>query len=394
MSTIHHLHAWKGSLQLGDKGPKKNMTNLMMHLDGIPELGQSIRFNELTQQVEWREQPFDEMTDQIAIRLILDEHKFEPAKGDLWPAILAHARKNTYHPVREYLSGLRWDNIPRLDTWLTMFMGADDTPFTRLAGRKTLIAAVARAMEPGCKVDTMLILEGEQGVKKSSAIEAIFSKRFYMASVDLFKSHADMVMAMMGAWVVELPEFTAVLRRDPKMVKGLMSISVDKIRRPYDKGTTEHPRHSITIATYNPEEDDEGYLEDTTGNRRYWPVRVSMADLDGIKKYRDQIWAEAYKAFIAGEHWWLNDDDEAKLARETTREREGGDVWADILEPKLIDKNRLSYSDVYEILCLPIDRINSETKGRVRRVMRQLGYKFEPRNIGHKKVRLWCRFKP
>ena len=378
---------WKSSLQEGDKGWKKNMTNLMIHLENVPGIGQQLKFNELTQDIEWNGKPFQDPSDTVAIRMMLDDMGFEPAKGDLFPAIVAHANKNKYHPVRDYLEGVKWDRIPRIDTWLIDLLGADDTPFTRIVSRKALIAAVARAYSPGCKVDTVLILEGPQGVKKSSAIEALFSAPFFSDNVDLFRDHKQMVMSITGSWCVELAEFVSVLRRDPDHVKGLLSVKSDKVVLPYAKVRSTHPRQCVFWATYNPD-GDEGYLEDMTGNRRYWPVKVTHVDLDKVALKRDQLWAEAKAAFFKDEPWWLNDD-EAVFASAEVTERASSDAWETILEQRIDGLNHIPYTELYSILNLTPDRINTDTNRRIRRAMRGLGYSNEPRKIDGKMKRVW-----
>ena len=389
MSNVYPLHTWKASLQKDSKeAPKKNMTNLMIHLENVPGIGESLRFNELTQDIEWNGKPFVDPSDTVAIRMLLDDMNFEAPKGDLFPAIVAHARQNSYHPVRVYLDGVNWDRLPRIDTWLIDMMGADDTAFNRLVSRKALIAAVARAYDPGCKVDTVLILEGPQGIRKSSAIEALFSHDFFSDSVDLFRDHKQMVMAITGSWCVELAEFVSVLRRDQEHVKGLLSVKADKIVLPYAKVRSTHPRQCVFWATYNPQ-DGEGYMDDMTGNRRYWPVRVTMADTNLIQAKRDQLWAEAKNAYFTGERWWL-EDDEVHIAEENVLSRASEDAWAEVLETKLLGMNNVHSTEIYTMLGLANYQVTPEVKSRVRNAMLALGYKNEPRSVNGTSRRVWC----
>jgi putative DNA primase/helicase len=377
----YKLETWKAHLLKDHKGTiKKNVTNLMLHLQHLEPFGSTIRFNELTQQVEWDGKPYNEQTDDVKVAMILDDANFEPPKASINSAIVAHAKMNSYHPVRDYLNSLRWDNLNRIDDWLIRFFGAEDTPFNRLASRKFLIGAVARAFEPGCKVDAMMILEGPQGIKKSSGIEALFSPSFYTASVSLFKDHQKMVMQTFGAWVIELPEFAAVMRKDMNFIKGLMTITTDKVPLPYARTISEHPRQFITVATYNPEE-DEGYLDDSTGNRRFWPVAVTKVDIQGIKKYRDQLWAEARKAYMDGERWWFEGEEEEAIASANVNDRESTDAWMDVLKNKLDPTMHYGYADIYVMLSITNDRVNRETKARVRRAMKALGYQNLPRKM-------------
>lgn len=376
-NTVVPLNAWKGKLQSNGKGGvKKSMTNLMLFLKNLPEFGTTIRWNELAQRAEWNGRPLEE-ADLIDARLILEGHSYEPTVTDLLPALIRHARENTFHPVRDYLRSLKWDGTLRLDYWLQQCLGAPNTAFNKLAGRKTLIAAVARAFKPGCKVDTVLVLEGPQGVKKSTAIEVLFSEVWAAESVNLFDQHNKMVMSMMGAWVVELAEFVAVTKRDQNAVKGMLSMRVDKVVLPYAKIASEHPRQCIFFGTINPGET--GYLTDGTGNRRYWPVEVVKADLDLIRARRDQLWAEATKAFFADEPWWLDGEGEAKLAQDEASDREKIDVWDEILALKIDNEGITSttLAAALQAIGVPNERMDERAHTRVAGCLRRLGFEFE-----------------
>ncbi|WP_176168063.1 virulence-associated E family protein [Novosphingobium mathurense] len=371
--NVFDLQAWKGKLQTSKQGVKKSITNLMLHLENLREFGDKIRWNELAYRAEWNGHPIED-SDLIAVRLILEAHQFEPNVGDVLPAVMAHAKRNPYHPVREYLTGLKWDGVDRIDRWLTDCMGADANDFTAIIGRKTLIAAVARAFKPGCKVDTVLILEGEQGIRKSSAIATLFGEEFTAESVNLFDQHNKMVMSMMGAWCVELAEFIAITRKDENTVKGLLSMKSDRVVLPYAKMASEHPRQCIFFGTINPSET--GYFTDATGNRRYWPVFVRKADLDWIAKHRDQLWAEAVEAYRWNETWWLEGMAEEELAKTAVALREEYDAWDEILTDKLIFNsiNRVTVTEALAALGMPSERMDKKAQNRVAKCLRRLGY--------------------
>mgnify|MGYP002507815506 CR=1 FL=1 len=381
MTNVIDLQAWKGKLQQNGKGgAKKSMTNLMLHLQNIPSLGNTIKWNELAQLVEWNGHPLEE-AHLVDIRLILEAENFEPSVGDLLSAVQRHAKDNNYHPVRDYLKSLKWDGVKRLDFWLQHCLGAPNIGFNRLVGRKTLIAAVARAFSPGCKVDTVLVLEGEQGIKKSTAIEALFSEAWTAESVNLFDQHNKMVMSMMGAWVVELAEFIAIAKKDQNTVKGLLSMRSDRVVLPYAKIASDHPRQCIFFGTINPGE--AGYLTDATGNRRYWPVEVVKADLDLIKQRRDQLWAEAVKAYFNGEPWWLESEEEVRAAQLEVAAREKQDIWDDILEDKIAYRQMTSVTLAQALECIgvPAERMDDKARERIAGSLRRLGYTSKPRNV-------------
>jgi len=386
------LNAWKGKLNTGKSGPKKTITNLMLFLKNLPEFGKTIRWNELAQRAEWNGRPVED-SDLVDVRLILEGHDFEPTVNDVLPAVMRHAKENSFHPIRDYLTGLEWDGLKRLDRWLTLCLGAPDTAFVRMAARKTLIAAVARAFKPGCKVDTVLVLEGPQGIKKSSAIERLFGEAYTAESVNIFDQHNKMVMAMMGAWCVELAEFVAILNRDRNVVKGLLSMRSDRVVLPYAKIASDHPRQCIFFGTINP--GDSGYLTDGTGNRRYWPVEVTKADLELIEDRRDQIWAEAYRAFQASEPWWIEDEEQADLAKNEAAAREEYDVWVELLLDKLGGRNSVTTAEALQAINVPMERMDRRAELRAGRCLKDLGFvKATPKimiNGVWKTVRRWER---
>lgn len=368
--NIIPLNAWKGKLQSSSKGVKKSMTNLMLYLRNLPDLGLTIRWNELASRAEWNGRPLED-ADLIDVRLILEANDYEPVVGDVLPAVIRHARENAFHPVRDYLRSLKWDGTARLDHWMHLTLGAADTPFVRAVSRKTLIAAVARAFKPGCKVDTVLVLEGPQGIRKSTAIATLFGESLTAESVNLFDQHNKMVMSMMGAWCVELAEFIAIARRDQNTVKGMLSMRSDRVVLPYAKMASDHPRQCIFFGTINPGES--GYLTDSTGNRRYWPVAVTRADVELLADRRDQLWAEARRAFDNGEDWWLTEEEEA-LAQAQVEQRQEYDVWSDILADKLHGQRSITPAAAMEALGIPHERKDRKVELRIAAALKSIGF--------------------
>lgn len=388
MADVIPLNSWRGQLQNGDRGPKRNLTNLMLHVRHLDGLGKALRFNEMSHQVEWQGRPIKD-ADLIDIRLLVERAGFQPVDKDVKPAVERVALDNAYNPVTDYLDGLVWDGTPRLSRWMQHLLGAPDTPFVRSIGPKTLIAAIARARDPGCKVDTVLVLEGEQGIRKSSAIAALFGEDYTAESVSLFDQHNKMVMQMLGAWVVELAEFVAIARKDQGSVKGLLSMRADRVVLPYAKLASTHPRRCVFFGTINP--DHFGYLTDNTGNRRYWPVTVTRIDLDGIRDKRDQLWAEAQHRYRASEPWWLAEAEEA-VASEQTSQRSEVDPWETILTDKLHGKNGITPSEAMGLLAIPYERMDRRIQMRIAGALKAIGFvRTEPKGPDRRTYTLWVR---
>ena len=220
-------------------------------------------------------------------------------------AILAvTSSERLYHPVKEYLGSLKWDGNPRLDTLLINYLGAEDTPDVRAVTRKTLVAAVARIYRPGIKFDSILVLVGEQGMGKSTLF-ARLGKEWFSDSLSISDMKDKTAPEkLQGYWLLELSELNGIKKMDVEVVKSFITRTDDKYRQAYGVNVESHPRSCIIVGTTN---SDGGFLRDITGNRRFWPVRVTghgkwhpwdLADID-------QVWAEAIEYFSQGEELFL-----------------------------------------------------------------------------------------
>ena len=215
------------------------------------------------------------------------------------------AAERIYHPIKNYFAGLTWDGVPRLDSLLIDYCGAEDNPYTRAVTRKTLCAAVARVYEPGRKFDSILVLSGPQGIGKSTFF-AKLGGAWYSDSLAI-SDMKDKTAAekLQGYWILELGELAGIKKVDVETVKSFVTRVDDKYRQAYGMVVESHPRSCIIVGTTNSES---GFLRDITGNRRFWPVQVSEHgshhpwDLEEI----DQVWAEAIQAYKDGESLFLS----------------------------------------------------------------------------------------
>lgn len=197
---------------------------------------------------------------------------------------------NRRHPVREYLDSLKWDGVPRLASLLSVYFGAEDSEIHREFGRLHLCAAVKRVLEPGAKYDEVLVLEGAQGVNKSSAIQALCPRAdWFVDDLALGVDSKVTIEQTRGKLFIELAELTGMSRKDVEKVKAQVSRQSDRARLSYDRRAADIPRQFVLWGSTN----DGEYLRDQTGNRRFWPVRIGQIDLAAIRRDRDQLWAEA-----------------------------------------------------------------------------------------------------
>ena len=264
------------------------------------------------------------------------KHAFEQTTGALAEAITVVSHARNFHPVREYLRGLVWDGKPRIDQWLVTYAGALDSQYVRAAGRKTLCAAVARVLRPGIKFDQVLTLEGAQGAGKSMLCAALGGE--WAADFPVDPQAPDTVAAMQGKWFVELAELSILSRKvEMSALKAFITRRVDKVRVAYGRLHQEYPRQSVFIGSINPEADN-GYLSDPTGNRRWWPVEVSdRIDFIGVRRDRDQLFAEAVEIFRKGENLYMDNKSLEVDAKAVVDARHPEHAWTDRISAWLND---------------------------------------------------------
>ena len=241
--------------------------------------------------------------------------------GKIDGALSLHSEKHKFNDVRNYLSKLEWDGVPRLDTLLIDYLGAEDKPYVRAVTRKSFTAAVARAMTPGCKYDTMLILAGPQGIGKSTLLDKM-SKGWFNDGIRTFEGKEASEL-LQGVWLVEIGELDAFRQSDVARIKQFLSLRADRFRAAYGRHVKELPRCCVFFGTTN----TAMFLRDRTGNRRFWPVDVGVQPRkklvwDTLDEEIDQIWAEAVMRWRFGEGLFLTGEleEEAKEEQEAHRE--------------------------------------------------------------------------
>ena len=381
MGGVTNINAWMKYLAKNSRGAyEANLANTTHVLREAPEFKGKLGFDQFSHvptilgELPWNKQteprPIEDF-DSIKFQEWLQQNGINiRAKNTVQDAMLSVASENPFNPLQDYLNGLEWDGIERIDMWLVSHLGADDNPFVRVVGRKFLISAIARAMRPGCKVDTMLVLEGEQGIGKSMTLQAL-GEPWVLEELSDMKSK-DCKQDIQGHWLVEVSELDAMRKNEVETVKAFVAKQVDTFRPPYGRFSKEHPRQCVLIGTTN----SDSYLRDHTGNRRFWPVRCIQADLKALKHDRDQLWAEALTAYRNDERWWL-EGDETALARGEQAERFEYDMWQDPVNDYLQNttKERVTGLDIFNCLDIPPHQQNIVTGRRISQVMAQAGWK-------------------
>lgn len=319
--------------------------------------------------------PFRPLDDTAESEMRINTHdrfNFMPPKDLLRDLTVTIAHTNSFHPVTDYLSTLRWDKIPRLETWLINAAQAEDSPYTRAISRLILIAAVRRVRHPGCKFDQMLVLvDPQQGTGKSTAISSLVpDPQWFSDSLPLRLTDQKAIEQLSGKWIIECAELQGMHQADVDALKAFLSRTEDRARLAYGHHPVSYARRCVFFATTN----TEAFLRDVQ-NRRFWPVRVSWIDVPQITEIRDQLWAEAaYEealgaSIILPEALWAA----AAVHQEAAR---FGDPWADELLRHFasIQEGRISSAEVWKLLGKPPHQRGASDNGRLTEVMRELGW--------------------
>lgn len=336
---------WERHLVQGERGLKKTAANIALLIQHSGAW--DVRFDKFRDEVIVRSCPsagfaranVDSSLDGYHVRIaeqwLAKTHQIVCGDKMIEAGIIHAAKQRPYHSVREYLKALEWDGVRRLDTWLQAYMGCEDIPVVRAMGRMWLISAVARAMVPGTKVDNMLVILGEQGVRKTSFLETLCGLEWFQPELPDLRNK-DAQILLLGSWIVCMDEMHALRSADvTELAKNYLTRRWDRYVPKYERRAVKQPRGCVFAATGNPDQ----FLSDPTGNRRFWCVTSTKVEIDAIARDRDQIWAEAVAMYTDGAPWWIERSD--PLWQEVERINEGHtkhDEWETPLQRFLIGR--------------------------------------------------------
>lgn len=296
------------------------------------------------------------------------------------------AHRNKFHPVREWLESLEWDGQERLDSWLQDCLGVRDTEYAQLVGTLWMRQAVNRILNPGCKGDYVLILEGTQGLMKSSSLRALGGEWFSDAPLDL--NSKDAFMSINGTWIYEIAELDAFNRTEATRIKAFLTQSHDRYRPPYGTRMVTQLRQTVFAATTNNFE----YHKDPTGNRRFWSVLCTKIDIDLIKEMRAQLFAQAVYEVKQGEPVYPTREQETRLIVPEQQMREIVDPWHEKIalwldDPVQAAKDRFTSAEILTgAIGMEIAKIDGQRSAttRIGSIMMRLGWKKKRETTGHR----------
>lgn len=326
--------------------------------------------------------------DALRVKKWLHEtYEMEPSLSLIDECLNTCADQNKVHPVKEYLESLHWDGMPRMSTAFKTYLGAEmPEPYLTEVTKKFFLACIKRIYEPGCKFDHMVVLEGKQGLGKSTFSSILAGEKWFIDQLPPLHDK-DAALNLVGVWICEVGELAAIYKSANESTKAFISRRVDKVRPPYGQRRVEYFRTVVFLGTT----DKSDYLSDSAGNRRYWPVKVKQCDFDALEWDRDQLWAEAkaeydfsrrkLKLYLEGEA-----KEQAAIIQESRRAEDEGDSMKILLERWLKENKSTKEFTMHDLfngpwLVLPHSRHNTMRAGEV---LRKMGYEKKHTKKGNK----------
>jgi putative DNA primase/helicase len=406
---------WR-KLLLGDAGTKDCRENVYLQLVHNPALQGLVGYDEFAHQVlKLRTPPWDSPTGEwttnddyyLAYWLAQHEQMVVKGEGTVISGVAMAAFAARFHPVKRYLEGLpAWDGVPRLRHWLHECLGAADTEYTALVGSWVVMSMCRRIQHPGCQNDYMIVLEGLQGKRKSTALRTLAVREEWFADTPVRIGTPDALLTIAGKWVYEIAEMDSFNRAEATAVKSYITSRSDRVREPYARRFADRPRSGVFVGSTNQAE----YFKDPTGARRFWPVACDGSiDIAKLEEWREQLFAEALQRLASKDpeeaRCWPTRAEEERYLTPEQEQREIQDPWADRLAQWLNSPAKFGdgMQEVCEVesftsfdlltkgLAVPMDRIDGgrQMATRVGTVMHRLGWSKRRDSKGARVWRYW-----
>lgn len=326
-------------------------------------------------------EPWNDVDTLRLTKRLQDEFAFRKVGIDIVDsAVELRAHSNIMNEPRDWMSSLYWDKKPRISDFFVSCLGAEPSPYISAVGHNFWVGMVARVFQPGCQNDHMVVIEGAQNVGKTSILRIIGGKWYAEATENV--QSKDFFMVLNGRILVEIAELDSFNKADVTRIKQVVSCPIDSYRLPYARRGADYPRTSVLVGTTN----EDTYLRDSTGARRFWPVKCGQIDLQAARDQREQLFAEALACFKAGDSWHLTPHEETLEVQESRRDR---DAWEDLLKNELTMGLPVTMADAGKLLGITADKLDMRTQKRIGIAMKKVGYVRKLYRISGEVKRRW-----
>lgn len=373
---------WHAQCQTTKSGPIPNLHNVLLALRLDPFWAGKFRYDEMLCSVVMPVAPIEDIN-VFHVHEWMQQHGLRRVGLDpVREALEIVGREHRFHPLRDWLSSLEWDEELRLADWMHVYLGAPDTEAVKAFSAMFLVAMVARIFQPGCQADYMPVLEGPQGILKSQACRVLAGTYFSDTLPDLSADYVRISMHLRGKWLIEVSELSAFNKTEATKLKAFLTTQVEQYTPKFAHREVAEPRQCVFVGTTN----DDAYLRDATGGRRFWPVACGQIDLDGLRRDREQLFAEAVHAYRQGTQWWPDAKFEADYIKPVQETRLEADAWERPVSEFLKGKTETTLHDVaFMGLGLPNSVIRTSEARRIAALLRLAGWK----QVSTGRARIW-----
>jgi predicted P-loop ATPase len=375
LESCNKSQLWKQlNLEIGDNGkPHANADNVLRILSSMPSLVGKIWFDEFHNKIftSWSVDGIDrirEWSDDENTGMMIFIQRFvgipKIGKECVFDAIVYYSKKDIRNEPKDWMASLKWDGTSRINRFFHLSTSTEDSDYSRAVSKNFWISMVARVFKPGCKVDNMVILEGPQGKFKSTLLMEIGGKFFTEASADI--RSVEFFKCLEGKIIVEFGELSSFSKSEVNHIKKIITCQSDRFRASYAKMPADHFRTCVFTGSTN----DDEYLSDSTGGRRFWPLEIKEINLDVIKRFRDQLFAESVSRFKTGESWW----EVPQTSHNEQEKRRIHDAWESEIYSYItnLKSKYFKVSDVAQHLGISIDKLDKSTQMRITKIIKML----------------------